>query len=328
MTHTADTSAAIVPVEPSAAPLALASAVEAARGFAASSRAENTRRAYASDWRAFTAWAEAAGVEAHPARPEAVAAYAAHLAGDGRKASTIGRALSSIATAHKVAGLASPCDAPVVRETMRGIRRTIGTAPAKRAPVDVATLRSLVSHLPAGLVGVRDRAMLACGVLGALRRSELVALDVADLAFTADGLEVTIRRSKTDQEAAGVTIGLPFAGDPAVCPVRALRAWLEAARVESGPVFRAVNRHGQVAGERLSDRAVHAIVCRYAAAAGLDASRFGAHSLRSGLATSAAKAGKPLDVIMRHGRWKSPRVAIGYVQRAALFTDNAAAGLV
>lgn len=316
---------AIVPAP--AASLALVEAVEAARAYASKSKADATRRAYRSDWQAFAAWCDANGVPALPASPATVATYASHLANEGRKVSTIGRALVAISQAHKMAGETSPTSAAIVHETMKGIRRAKGSAPTAKAPVLVEQLRAMMTHLPPGLAGRRDRALLTLGFAGAFRRSELVALDVSDLAFTGDGLEVTIRRSKTDQEGRGEKVGIPYGGNPATCPVRAVRSWLDGSGIVEGPVFRSVDRWGNLSAARLTDRAVALVVKRYAEAVGLDPALFGGHSLRAGLATQAAKAGKAERAIMRQTRHRSVAMVRRYIRDADLFSDNAAAGI-
>jgi len=327
MTTESTESTAIVPAP--AASLALVEAVEAARAYASKSKAEATRRAYWSDWQAFAAWCDANGVPALPASPATVATYASHLANEGRKVSTIGRALVAISQAHKMAGETSPTSSAIVHETMKGIRRELGPKrpPTMKAPVLVEQLRAMMAHLPPGLGGRRDRALLTLGFAGAFRRSELVALDVSDLAFTGDGLEVTIRRSKTDQEGRGEKIGIPYGGNPATCPVRAVRSWLDASGIVEGAVFRSVDRWGNLSPARLTDRAVALIVKRYAEAIGLDPASFGGHSLRAGLATQAAKAGKAERSIMRQTRHRSVAMVRRYIRDADLFSDNAAAGI-
>lgn len=302
------------------------SLVDTVRALAREGSSENTRRAYASDWRAFSSWCSVAGLEALPALPSTLAVYVAHLVEAGRKASTITRAVAAISAAHKAAGHASPAADEAVRQVVKGARRALGTRPAQKAPVKVDDLRALVATLDASLASLRDRALLTVGFAGAFRRSELVALDVADIEETRDGLRITIRRSKTDQDGAGQVVGIPYGSDPATCPVRAVRAWKDAAGIVEGRLFRSVNRHGQ-AGEALSDRAVALVVKRAATAAGLDASRFAGHSLRAGLVTTAAKAGKALDVIMRQTRHRSTAVVLGYIREAGLFENNAAAGI-
>lgn len=175
--------------------------------------------------------------------------------------------------------------------------------------------------------GARDRALLVVGFAGAFRRSELVGLNVEDLRFEPDGLVVTIRASKTDQERAGVDLGLPFGSDPATCPVRSVRAWLALAGVGEGPVFRSVSRHGNVGG-RLSGRDVARIIKRSVTRVGLDPAMFAGHSLRAGLATSAARAGKSDGAIARQGRWASHAMVHVYVRAGRLLDgDNAASGI-
>jgi integrase len=210
---------------------------------------------------------------------------------------------------------------------MAGICRSLHARPAGKAPIGDEDLVAMVGTLGVDLAGLRDHALLCLGWFGAFRRSELVSLDMADVAFTRDGAIVTIRKSKTDQEGQGIEKGIPFAGNPALCPVRALRAWLDAARIEAGPLFRSLSRRGKLGG-RLSDKAVARTVKRCAKTVGLDASHLAGHSLRSGFATTAARKGKSLDAIMRQTGHKSERVARGYIRHATLFTDNAAAGLV
>jgi integrase len=179
---------------------------------------------------------------------------------------------------------------------------------------------------PVNLAGLRDRALLLLGFAGALRRSEIVALDVADIEEIESGLLVTIRHSKTDQEGKGVTIAIAR-GDVA-CPVKVLREWLSSAGIETGPLFRPINKAGRVAQARLTDRSVANIVKAYAERAGFDASTFSGHSLRSGFLTSAAAKGASIFKMMDVSRHKSVETLRGYVRDAELFKDHAGAGLL
>jgi integrase len=174
--------------------------------------------------------------------------------------------------------------------------------------------------------GLRDRALLLLGFAGAFRRSELVALNVADLQFCDDGLRVTIRRSKTDQEGLGATIAI-VRGSTA-CPVRAVRTWIEMAGILDGPLFRPVTRTGRVSSRRLSGRAVADLVKRYARRAGLNAADFSGHSLRSGFLTSAAARGASIFKMMDVSRHKSIDTLRGYVRDAEIFRDHAGNGLL
>jgi integrase len=214
-----------------------------------------------------------------------------------------------------------------VRATLAGIRRTLGCAQRRVAPLLPGQLRAISRALPQGTLGLRDRALLLLGFAGAFRRSELAGLEASDLAFTDDGLEVLLRHSKTDQEGEGQRKGIPFGSDPATCPVRAIKAWLEAAGITEGPVFRSVDRHSKVGSAALDPGSVARVVKRACSAAGLDPAAFSGHSLRAGLVTAAAKAAKPLPTIMRQTGHKSTAMVLRYVREAELFADNAAAGI-
>ena len=199
--------------------------------------------------------------------------------------------MCAISQAHQAAGFDSPTQMAPVGTVLVGIRHAKCTAPACKAPVLIGDLSQMVGTVPDGLLGGRDRALLLLGFGGAFPRSELVGLDIADLDFRSDGLVVTLGRSKTDQEGAGRKVGIPFGSTPATCPVRAVRARLDACGISEGPLFRPVNRHGQLQAGRLSDEAVALVVKRYVAQIGKDGRNFARHSLRAGPATVAAIAG-------------------------------------
>jgi integrase len=210
---------------------------------------------------------------------------------------------------------------------MQGIRRKHGVAQSQKAPVLVTELRRMVASLPATLKGHRDRALLLLGFSGAFRRGELVAIDVEDVSFGQDGLTVQLRRSKTDQDGEGRKVGIPYGSDPQTCPVRTVRAWLDKAGKKSGALFMGFSRHGWITGKRLHGSDVARLVKSAAAAIGLDASLFSGHSLRAGLVTSAAKAGKSERTIMAQTGHRSVTMVRRYIRDANLFSDNAAAGI-
>ena len=299
---------------------------ESAKGFAQAARSDRTKDAYRYQWEAFASWCESQGLPALPAAPQTVTLYLTAKAEEGKKVATLAQALAAISEAHHFGSYPSPRESAMVRETWKGIRRKLGVAPRRVAPVLVRDLRAMVSALPGGLRGLRDRALLTIGFAGALRRSELVTLRVEDVAFQDDGLVITIRRSKTDQEGLGHTVGLPFGSDPLTCPVRALREWLRTSSIAEGLIFRSVSRHGHL-GEALHGRDIARIIKNVTKAAGLDSSTYSGHSLRAGLATSAAHAGKADRSIMNQGRWKSRAMVDRYVRDANLFRDNAASGI-
>lgn len=303
---------------PPAAPVVLS---EEAMGYVVASKAPNTVAGYRSDWRGFTAWCAARGLDPLPAAPSTVADYLTDRAGM-LTCSTLGRHLTSISQAHKAAGLPSPTTTEAVRAVWRGIRRTFGTRVSKKQALETDDIRAMVRHLGATPRDVRDRALLLVAFAGALRRSELVALDVEDVAFVPEGLEVTIRRSKTDQEAVGVVLGLPYGSDPQTCPVRALRRHLDDSGITTGAIFR-----GERDGRRLSGKGAAARIKRLAAKVGHDPERIGGHSVRRGFITSAARAKVHERDIMRHSRHQSLAVFRGYIEDASIWDDNAAVGV-
>jgi site-specific recombinase XerD len=280
-----------------------------------------TQKRYRDAWAIFAAWCNEQGLKSLPAEPATVAAYLAVRADAGRKVLTIELELTAIGEAHTAAGHESPRRHPAVAATRKGIRRRLGMAPAQKDALSTANLKAMLAALPDRLIGIRDRAILLLGFAGALRRSELVGLDVGDLAFCAEGLLVTLRRSKTDQEGFGRSIGIPFSTDAGLCPVRAVRAWLDAAKISEGPVFREVPRIGELGRQRLASRVVATVVKRAALAAGLNASKLAGHSLRAGYATSAAQAGKPVFVIQQQTGHKSVAMVSRYVRALDLFKD-------
>lgn len=318
----------VVTAEPVAPLAGFEEVVRKARTFASSAKAPSTRKAYQRDWAAFEAWCRDAGVTSLPASPATVATYAAYVTGEGLAVSTLQRALVSISQAHKMAGQASPTSDAVVLETLKGIRRTKGAAQTQKAAILPDQIRAMLASLPDNLLGVRDRALLLLGFSGGFRRSELVGLDVADIEFTTDGLVVSLRRSKTDPEGQGRKVGIPYGSGPKTCPVRSLKRWLDAADVTEGPVFRPVGRWGHVGEHRLNDRAVARVVKRYAKAVGLDPRKFAGHSLRAGLATAAARAGRSERSIMNQTGHRSVQMVRRYIREGNLFNENAAAGLL
>jgi integrase len=261
-----------------------------------------------------------------PATAEIVAAFIAECAGR-LKAGSVQRRLNAIAEAHKAVGLESPTHAAIVANTMKGIRRTMGTAPTQKAATLIDDIRAMVDATDAGLIGVRDRALILLGFAGAFRRSELVGLSVNDCAFGKDGLTVTLRRSKTDQAGAGRKIGIPYGSNPETCPVRNLQSWIERAGISGGPLFHSINRHGQVQPGGLAGIDVARVVKKLADRAGLDATKYAGHSLRAGHATSAAIAGASERSIMNQTGHRSVQMVRRYIRDGSLFRENSAGKL-
>lgn len=303
------------------AELIVRDSLDQVRRFIRASKASSTVRGYQSDWIHFGAWCQERGAAALPTTPETVAAYIADCAG-WLKPGSIQRRLNAIAEAHKAMGKDSPVSAGIVRNTFKGIKRAKGTAPAQKSPVLTEDVRSMVAAVDAGLMGLRDRAVVLVGFAGAFRRSELVALNVEDLVEEDGGLAVIVRQSKTDQEGAGQKVGIVAGEHEETCPIRSVRAWLAAAGIKSGSVFRAVDRRGQAKASRLSGIDVARIVKKLAERAGLDAAKYSGHSLRAGHVTAAAIEGVPERIIMNQTRHRSTEMLRRYVRDANVFREN------
>lgn len=306
-------------------PADLVEAVERASAFAEAAKAENTRRAYATAWAGFSDWCAAKGVDPLPASPSTVGVYLADAA-QRVKYSTLTLRLAAISSRHRAHGFQLDTRASQIRDVMRGIARVNGSAVTKK---DAATAEILRDALRAYAVGdrlkaKRDRAILAIGFFAALRRSELVAIDVEHVSVTADGLVLRLPRRKTDQAGAGTEIGLPVKSDPVICPVKAFKDYVEAAGITEGPLFRSISKYGRLLDQRLAGKDVARIVKAATEAAGYDAEAFSGHSLRSGFITSAARAGVADRLIMKQTGHKRLEEMHGYIRRAGLFTENAA----
>lgn len=303
-----------------------------------------TRRAYTHDLTAFERWCSSVGRVAIPATPQTFAEYTRHLAKAGKAPRTIQRALGAIRTAHRAAG-ATPPDgkaAVLVLRSYRQQRAEAGARTRKAAPAILDVLRALVGGCDATTTaGARDRAIIVLGFAMMARRSELVALESSDVTEVPEGLTVAVRKSKTDQDAEGNDVAVPFGSHPETCPVRLVRAWRELLRdrdIEGGPLFRSVDRHGHVFGEiafagrakspRMSGESVGLVIARAAERAGVQVARLSAHSLRSGGATEAYRSGADPLAIARHGRWKdgSP-VLLGYIRTVDQWRENPMTGV-
>ncbi len=300
---------------------ALVDPMASVRAYLAAEKSPTTRKAYASDFADFVAWCGRAAEQPLPASPAAVARYLAQLADRGLKASTIGRHAAAIRSVHRAAGLEPPTNSEGVKATLRGIRRSLGTKPNRKAPATAAALALMLEQLPDSFAGLRDRAILLIGFAAALRRSEIVDLKVNDLEFTPEGLFVTIRRSKTDQEGEGQTVAVPR-GDR-LKPVEAIEAWLAAVQLSDGPLFREVDRHGRLGAVALCDRSIARIVKRCAARAGFDAATFSGHSLRAGFVTSALESGADIFTTMNVTRHRYVETLRAYDRRAKAFKNHA-----
>ncbi len=279
-----------------------------------------TRRAYDSDMRAFEAWCAQHQLIALPATPEVVGAYLA-AAGEGYAISTLHRRVAAIAHASAIAGHPLNTRAPAISETLRGIGRLHGSHRRRAAALGVSELKALTSVCEATMAGDRDRALLLIGFAGALRRSELVGLDIEHLTRRRDGVALQLPPSKNDPPGEGGEVLIVYGRHSATCPMQALELWLEAAAITAGPVFRRVRAGGQVGPHRLSADAVRDILLKRAHQAGLEstmAETISPHGLRAGFVTTAYDAGVPDEMIMGQTRHRDIAAVRKYIRRARI----------
>jgi integrase len=299
---------------------------EEAKRHLKNSKSENTKHAYGTDWKLFSEWCEKNGLQNLPADPETIVYYITFL-GKTLKASSIKRKMTAISQRHETAGFSSPTKTPLVKGVWDGLQRTIGIKEEGKDALWLHDLRKIVQSLDLEkTIGIRNRALLVIGWAGAFRRSEIVNLDLEDITFTRDGLIVHLNRSKTDQKGEGQEVALPYGSNRLTCPVRALKDWLEVCKLNSGALFRGVDRHGNIQ-DRLTPQSVRLIVKSCCKKVGLNPEHFGAHSLRSGFCSTAARAGKTEHQIMRQTRHKRSDSLQRYIRHGTLFEDNAAGGI-
>jgi len=297
------------------------------------SKAENTRRAYLSDWRAWETWCQAHDLVALPAHPGTVCAYLADQA-DRVKVSTLRRHLATVSKAHELAGVSSPCRDTSVKDTLAGLRREKGTARSEAPGLLAGDLLATLDTLGSDLSGVRDRALLLVGWCAGLRRSEIAGLTWGDLTPDPAGLVLTLRRSKTDQAGEGRQVGLAREQvNRGACPVYALERWREALAHEGAelvapgaPVFTQVTRWGHLGGA-LSGQAVGAVIERRTNQAGLSV-RYRGHSLRKGLVQQATLAGVADSAVMATTGHKTVTMLRRYQGQAGLVSKTASKGLL
>ena len=303
----------------------------------ADTMASESLRAYNSRWAAFVSWADQAGRVSFPASPSTVAAYLEALEADGKSAATIAQVIAAISKAHKVRGAASPCSSEEVKTARKAAARRLGTAPHQKAAATAEVIRALVASIDGtSLLDLRDRALILMGFAGAFRRSELAALRVSDLREekSADGrpvIVVTVRKSKTDQEGAGMEKAIFAAPGKSkkFCPVAAVRAWIAAAGLEgNAALVPRIRKGGQIdaAPVPMGGDSVALIIKKRAAFAGVELDLSG-HSLRRGFVTSAVASGASERAIMNQTGHKSVVTVRRYIERHNVITDNAAAAI-
>lgn len=300
---------------------------EKARHLIDLSVSESTKKAYRSDWHVFSKWCQKYEVCALPATSETITLFITSLEGY-RSLATIRRYLSTISVAHRSAGMDSPCSSDTVKRTLAGIAKSDNRKINRASPISWETLCKMIDVCGTSGTGHRDATLLLLGWTGALRRSELVSIQVDDIEFVKHGMIVTIRRAKTDQEGKGVEIGIPKYSDEKYCAVVRMRLWLKRFAITNGPVFRHLRRDASKwwiknrSGKQLSDKAVSNIVKKYVEKIGGNRDRFSGHSLRRGFITEAASCRVPNDIIQRHTRHASIETLQKYVDRGTIFVEN------
>jgi site-specific recombinase XerD len=282
-------------------------AADAAAQYRRASRSENTRRAYRSAVSRFCQWCEAHGQTALPASPETVAAFLAAEARNDLAVNTLRLRHAAIRYLHLLAGYPPPTAAAVVSTTFAGIKRAHRRPLGKKTALVLDRLLAAIHAIPETLPGLRDRALLLVGFAAALRPSEIARLALEQVSRHADGIELFLPWRKNDQDARGTKLWLPQ-GRTDLCPVKALDAWLEAAAITEGPLFRRIWRlppprvRRGTRGKPVADRyrigtnpidtdSIALIVKHWTGLAGLDAAGFAGHSLRRGAISSGVAQG-------------------------------------
>lgn len=310
-------------------------AMEAARRYASHSRSDSTWRTYESAWRIFESWCNSVSLIALPAKPETVAMFIGAQADTGLAPNTLSHRLAAIRLMHLGQGQPSPHNTLAVQEVMRGIRRRsakAGHRPEKKAPAIDNVVKRMVDQLDIeSLRGKRDRAILLYGFAGALRRSELVGIDVHNIEAHERGHLLTIPLSKGDQEGKGQVIGILSQPESAYCPIAAIQDWTTAARITSGALFRRFFRNNKLGEQRLGDRSVADIIkdsIFQLKDPTLDYKHFSGHSLRRGFLTSAGQSNADLLKMIAQSRHSRIDTVLGYVDDPQRFENHAAKNLL
>ena len=291
-----------------------------------SSKANNTLRAYKSDFKDFGAFCAKHGFNSMPTEPKIVSLYLTHLSKNS-KMSTLRRRLVSISMVHKIKGHYLDTKHPVIIENLMGIKRLKGTIQKGKKPILINHLKSIINVINEQKIEeikkARDKSIVLIGFGGGFRRTELVSLDHEDLEFVPEGLKITIKRSKTDQFGEGMTKGLPYFDNEVYCPVSNLKKWLELSKIKDGPIFRRFAKGLSITKNRLTDQTVVLLIKNYLSLAGIDNSNFSGHSLRAGFATVAAESGADERSIMAMTGHKTTQMVRRYIREANIFKNNA-----
>ena len=292
-----------------------------------SSKANNTVRAYKSDFNDFSLFCVKNGFSFLPSEPKIVSLYLTHLSTKDVKISTLKRRLVSIGVIHKIKGHYLDTKHPSIIENLMGIKRRKGSVQKGKKPLLINNLKRIINVIDQDkseeIKKLRNRTIILIGFSGGFRRNEIVSLDYDDLDFVSEGLKINLKRSKTDQYGEGSVKGLPYFENPQYCPVVSIEKWLKLSKINNGPLFRRFTKGSNLSENRLTDQSVALIIKEYLKLAGIDNKNYSGHSLRSGFATSAAEAGAEERSIMAMTGHKSTEMVRRYIKEANLFKNNA-----
>ena len=290
------------------------------------SKANNTLRAYKSDFKDFGAFCAKHGLNSLPTEPKIVSLYLTHLSKNA-KISTLRRRLVSINMVHKLKGHYLDTKHPIIVENLMGIRRAIGSIQKGKKPILINHLKLIINIINEQKTGeikkLRDKSLILIGFGGGFRRTELISIDHEDLEFAPEGLKITIKRSKTDQYGEGMIKGLPYFNNETYCPIMNLKKWLEISKIKSGPIFRRFSKGSLLTDKRLTDQSVVLLIKQYLNLAGIENKNFAGHSLRSGFATVAAEFGADERSIMAMTGHKTTEMVRRYIRETNIFKNNA-----
>tara|TARA_B110001452_G_C15228214_1_gene425638 strand:+ start:26 stop:982 length:957 start_codon:yes stop_codon:yes gene_type:complete len=291
------------------------------------SKANNTVRAYKSDFNDFRLFCAQNGFKSLPTEPKIVSLYLTYLSTKNIKMSTLKRRLVAIGVVHKLKGLYLDTKHPTIIENIMGIKRRKGSIQKSKKPLLISDLKQIINVIDQQkkdeIKKLRDRSIILIGFSGGFRRNEIVSLDYDDLDFVPEGLKINLRRSKTDQFGEGTLKGLPYFENSQYCPVISLKRWIEISKISSGSLFRRFTKGSNLSKNRLTDQTVALLIKEYLTLAGINNKNYSGHSLRSGFATSAAESGAEERSIMAMTGHKSTEMVRRYIKEANLFKNNA-----
>ena len=293
------------------------------------SKANNTIRAYKSDFKDFGGFCAKNGLKSLPTEPKIVSLYMTYLSTKDAKMSTLRRRLVSIGVIHRLKGHYLDTKHPIIIENLMGIKRKKGSYQKGKKPILINHLKLIIDEIDkdtsdeTGIRKLRDKTIILLGFAGGFRRIELISIDYEDLEFVAEGVKIFIRKSKTDQFGEGMIKGLPYFTNQQYCPVWHLKKWLEISEIKSGPIFRRFFKGLNLGKNRLTDQSVALFLKKYLSNAGIENQNYSGHSLRSGFATVSAEAGADERSIMAMTGHKTTQMVRRYIKEANLFKNNA-----